>query len=491
MMNFSVSKTIKTKTLSVGGTLPIRLQSMTNTATTDIEATVSQIIRIAEAGADWVRVSVANHLEAKALAAIKKNLENKNFHIPLIADVHFKPKVAEFSAQFIEKVRINPGNYIIHKKSISQKSFLEFTSKKLEPLIQVCKKNNTVLRVGINHGSLSESILYQYGNTPRGMVASAVNFITVCQKLDFHDLVISIKSSDVIMMIKANLLMVDLMKKNHWNYPLHLGVTEAGNELEGRIKSAAGIGYLLANNIGDTIRVSLTEEPEKEISFAQKLVRFYGRGNKPQPKVSVTYYRLQSKRQSTVPLIITKQKNKLSDLNAEDHRLIVVSKQKNPSNKIIKLSYPGINTEDLIIRASVDFTKLVYGHRPAGIWLENKQKTSDTTLVKISSQILQTLGLRFFKTEFIACPSCSRTHFNIQKELKKIKAELSGFKGKKIAVMGCIVNGPGEMEGADFGIVGSIPGKVNLYKGKTIVSKNIPQEQAVETLKQLIMQTEK
>lgn len=366
----------------LGGNNPIRVQSMTNTDTLDTNATVAQAIRMIEAGCEYVRMAVPGIREAENLKNIKSELRKRGYTAPLIADVHFNPNIAEIAASIVEKVRINPGNYVDRKKLLdagywmldnNYRHELDMIAKQIAPLISICKEHGTAIRIGTNHGSLSDRIMARYGDTPEGMVESALEFARICRGFEFHDLVLGMKASNVRVMIAANRLLVERMKEENMNYPIHLGVTEAGSGEDGRIKSAIGIGSLLADGIGDTIRVSITEDPEKEIPVA-------------------------------------------------------------------------------------------YG-------------------------ILQATGVRITKTEFISCPSCARTLFNIQEVLEKIKARTGHLKGLKIAVMGCIVNGPGEMADADYGYVGAGKGKVMLYKRQEVVKKNVPAAVALEELINLIKES--
>ncbi len=356
--------------LPMGADYPVRVQSMTSTDTLDTRATVAQAIRMIEAGCEYVRVTVPGMKEAENLKEIRDALRRQGYATPLIADVHFTPKIAEIAATIVEKVRINPGNYLPLDPSRPTSYVLEQISDRLSPLLKICKEHGTAIRIGVNHGSLSERIMDLHGDTPLGMVESALEFARVCEGLSFHDLVFSMKASNTRVMIAANRLLAERMKQEGMNYPLHLGVTEAGAGEDGRIKSAIGIGSLLADGIGDTIRVSLTEEPEFEIPVAYN--------------------------------------------------------------------------------------------------------------------ILQAAGVRITKTEFISCPSCGRTQFNIQSALEKVQAGTSHLKGLKIAVMGCIVNGPGEMADAHYGYVGAGKGKIHLYKGQSVVEKNISEGLAVEALISLI-----
>lgn len=365
--------------IPLGGNNPVRVQSMTNTDTLDTTATMDQAIRMIEAGCEYVRIAVPGIREAENLRNIKKELRKRGYQTPLIADVHFNPNIAEIAAAIVEKVRINPGNYVDKKKKLDagywmlDKNYsheLEEIGKRIAPLISICKEHGTVIRIGTNHGSLSDRIMERFGDTPEGMVESALEFARICKGVGFHDIVLGMKASNIRVMIAANRLLVERMKEEGMNYPIHLGVTEAGSGEDGRIKSAIGIGSLLADGIGDTIRVSITEDPEYEIPVAYA--------------------------------------------------------------------------------------------------------------------ILQASGIRITKTEFISCPSCARTLFNIQEVLEKVKARTGHLKGLKIAVMGCIVNGPGEMADADYGYVGAGKRKVMLYKGQELVKKNVDEVVALEELIGLI-----
>jgi len=492
MLKEFISREIQIGKLRLGGKQPVRTQSMTNTPTLDTEATVHQIIYLAETGCELVRITAANILEAENLRNIKAALVKRNIDIPLIADIHFQPRAAEVAAEIVDKVRINPGNYVgsHHKnRSYSKAAYSEEikrTAQNLKPLLQICKKHNTSIRIGINHGSLSDRILYRYGNTAEGMVASAMEFIEICSRANFHNLVISLKSSHVPTMLKANKLMVIKMLEAGYDYPIHLGVTEAGNGEDARVKAAAGIGSLLSAGIGDTIRVSLTEAPEKEIPVAQKLVDFYGRGGDGVAFPDVRFYSIKDKESSKIPLVITSLKTAKTDAEAGSLKLEKADNALNPENKIIRLSYPAIPFENLLLRVPADFTHYYPERKPGGIWIENGGQTPDDILAELSLKTLQALGLRYSKTEFIACPSCGRTQFDIEKVLEEVKAKMSHLKGLKIAVMGCIVNGPGEMADADFGLMGTGSGKVNLYQKQKLVQQNIPIKEAAERLLQII-----
>lgn len=445
----SKSSIVSIGNVAIGGNNPICVQSMTNTNTMDTKSSVDQIIRLVNVGCEIVRLTTRNVKEAENLKNIKAELKKRKIEIPLVADIHFNPKVAEVAAKYVEKVRINPGNYVDKRKSKKQFSAKEYSLEtdkitlNIEPLIKICKQHKTTIRIGVNHGSLSERILYKYGNTAKGMVESALEFIEICRTFNFHDLVLSMKASHVPTMIDANRLLVEEMIKKGYYYPLHLGVTETGDGDDGRIKSAAGIGSLLADGIGDTVRVSLTEKPENEIPFAKKLIAKYGKRKKLDLPESNT--------NTTEPFEY-------------------------------KLLYNNLSADDLLINASVDFTRLNSQQKAKSLIINHKGKEHIT----LSDNILQGLGIKYSKAEFIACPSCGRTLFDIEEELKKVKQQTTHLKGLKIAVMGCVVNGLGEMADADYGYVGAGTGKVNLYKSQQLIKKNIPVEIAVDSLLALI-----
>jgi (E)-4-hydroxy-3-methylbut-2-enyl-diphosphate synthase len=433
----------------VGANNDIIVQSMINTDTGNINSSIHQITELAEAGCQIVRITCRTIKEAQNLKEIKSLLLKKGIETPLVADIHFNPKVAEHAALYADKIRINPGNYVDkrrEKSSFSDEDFLlekNNIKNKLTSLVEICRRNSTSIRIGVNHGSLSERMMFAYGNTAKGMLESALEFIEIFRELNFHDLVISLKASHVPIMIEANRLMYNEFRNRGFVYPIHLGITEAGSGIEARVKSAAGIGSLLAENIGDTIRVSLTEDPIEEIPFAKKLITKYGNHKRmPLPRFK---------------------KN-----NADNFELI--------------LNYNNKDEEDLLINASVDFTRLYNkkAYKKLKIFHDGKEQC------ELADTILQALGVKYSKAEIIACPSCGRTLFNIIDELKRVKKKTSHLKGVKIAVMGCIVNGIGEMAGADFGYVGAGKGKVDIYKEKLVISKNIDVENAVDELVRLI-----
>ncbi|MCF8368259.1 MAG: (E)-4-hydroxy-3-methylbut-2-enyl-diphosphate synthase [Bacteroidales bacterium] len=560
------SKVVQVGNLSIGGNYPVRIQSMTTTNTMDTLATIEQSVRLFDAGCELVRITAPGVKEAENLRIIKKELLNRGYTGPLIADIHYQPKAAEIAAHYVEKVRINPGNYVDRKKgklSYSDSEYqaeLQKISDKLKPLLGICKEHGTALRIGTNHGSLSERILMAYGDTPEGMVESALEFVKICEAHSFYNLVLSLKSSNVKVMMYANRLLIGRMNELGISYPIHLGVTEAGDAEDGRIKSAAGIGPLLLDGIGDTIRVSLTEEPEFEIPVAKNIViscnprglstdsaplhiaipdnetfNFVKRKSKAVDKIGGGHVPVVILNASflydeispdffpdyfiTTNLDILDNKGNnlppgqinlvniqsLEDFHAwndklsgqsdllvfelqESTNLLTIrnwfaylrkNHHKNPV--ILKASLQCKTTEELIIKASSIFAYFLVDGEGDGIWIESEGSTANH-LSQTSFGILQAIGARISKTEYIACPSCGRTLFNIQQTLQEIKSKTSHLKGLKIGVMGCCVNGPGEMADADYGYVGAGKGKINLYKGKMIVKAAINEAVAVEEL---------
>jgi (E)-4-hydroxy-3-methylbut-2-enyl-diphosphate synthase len=566
------TREVKVGKIIIGGKTPVTIQSMTSTNTADTAATVRQTILLADAGCEMVRITAPGIREAENLALIKEELLRKGYDVPLIADIHFNPKAALIAASIVDKVRINPGNYTdrnLGKADFTNEEFQEAICKieeRIAPLIEMLKKTGAALRIGSNHGSLSERIISKYGNTPEGMVEAALEFVRICRKMDFHNIVLSMKASNVRVMVHATRLLVKKMIAEGMNYPIHLGVTEAGDAEDGRIKSAAGIGALLADGIGDTIRVSLTEDPVFEIPVAQQICEAFSNTpsftDKPFDGVfydpfSFTKREIYSNFLSgnfTFPLVIGRanplespspdlvfsedkihgkglvyevlESSKLifekplsegfikinaSEISAgwlknlhqsEKFILIVESTSKNPVEEwrkvfemlhhenlktpvILKKVYSETDPIKLGIQAALDFGPLFIDGFGDGIWLEN-ENINTQKLVEISFQILQACGSRISKTEFIACPSCGRTQYDIQASLQKIKSKTSHLPGLKIAVMGCIVNGPGEMADADYGYVGMGNGKVALFKGKKMVLKAVPETEAVDNLIDLI-----
>lgn len=440
------SNTINIGNVALGGSNPIRIQSMTNTDTMDTMATVEQTLRLVEAGCEIVRITAPGIQEANNLYNIKNELVKRGCSVPLVADIHFNPQAAEIAASIVEKVRINPGNYVdrnVGKISYTDAEYnleIEKITERLNKLIEICKRNDTAIRIGTNHGSLSERIVSRYGDTPMGMAVSAIEFANVCRSLDFNKLVFSMKASNVKVMVYSTRLFVQKMIEQGMNYPIHLGVTEAGDAMQGRIKSSAGIGTLLLDGIGDTLRVSLTEDPVAEIPVAKQIVNYLPR----------------------------KEVRKQDILNLKTSFL--------PADKS-EYYTPCYSTMDeyQILQSAVYAKAYIDGQ------VSEIDDNSDTAL-----DIMQAVGAKISKAEYISCPSCGRTQYDIQQALQNIKARTQHLKGIKIGVMGCIVNGPGEMADAHYGYVGAGKGKITLYKGKEVVRKNIPQQDAVDALIQLI-----
>lgn len=441
--------------LVIGGDAPIRVQSMTTASTMDTQACIGQAIRIIEAGGELVRLTAQGTREALNLKNIRQGLRERGYDTPLVADIHFNPAVADVAATIVEKVRINPGNYVDPARTFKNLEYSDEEYKaeigkirhRLVPFLDICRKNGTAIRIGVNHGSLSDRIMSRYGNTPAGMVESCMEFLRICVEQDFMDVVISIKASNTCVMIETVRLLVRQMDKENMAFPLHLGVTEAGSDMEGRIKSAVGIGALLAEGIGDTIRVSLSEAPEKEIPVARKLV-----DHAPE--------------------------SALFREHASDHIT---------ADGTLHLSYRESSIEDLQLKAAMDAGALLIDGKAKD--LEITDETGAFTAAELrdtADAILQAARIRFTKPEYISCPGCGRTLYNLEDTIARIKAATSHLKGVKIAVMGCIVNGPGEMADADFGYVGAARGCISLYKGKECIEKNIPEDQAVEHLLALI-----
>jgi (E)-4-hydroxy-3-methylbut-2-enyl-diphosphate synthase len=595
----------------LGGDNPIRIQSMTNTDTLNTKASVAQCIRIIEAGADFVRLTAQGIKESENLVNIKRELSKAGFETPLIADIHFNPVAAEVAAAIVEKVRINPGNYVDKRASFEKVELAEKEYNKeidrihsmLLPLISICHRNNTAVRIGVNHGSLSDRIMTRYGNTPEGMAVSAMEFIKIFRAENFHNLVLSMKSSDTAVMIEATRTLIRMMVDEGFSYPLHLGVTEAGEGEDGRVRSAAGIGTLLSEGIGDTIRVSLSEDPEKEIPVAKKLADYMPRGitfSKPEkplifkapsekpgflrsingplvvanmshyvafdpeaykdagytadeetgsfvksdgaadlimsshcpeiiPKqVSIVVpYKIwlsNLKREQIYPLyspetyfenkirseklnVILTGSNfsiemikKIDPVNclliftfnpekeryAPDRFLNALEENKLHINIILNPVFSENNPEDLQLKAASILGSYINDRRVSGISIINNGDIRSREINVLCFSILQCTETRITRTMFLSCPTCGRTKFNLQETVKKVKEKTGHLKGLKIAVMGCIVNGPGEMAGADWGYVGAAKGKVHIYKGTVPVLKNVPEVKAADELLRLI-----
>ena len=604
--------------LKIGGTNPIRLQSMTTTDTMDTKGSVEQSIRMIEAGCELVRITAPSKNEAEHLAVLKKELNDQGYFTPIVADIHFTPNAAEIAAKIVEKVRVNPGNYADKKKfeeiDYTEESYnaeLKRIENKFTPLVLLCKEHNTAMRIGTNHGSLSDRILSRYGDTPEGMVESAMEFIRICEKNQFFNIVISMKASNTLVMVQAYRLLAATMIKNGSNYPLHLGVTEAGDGEDGRIKSAVGIGALLEDGLGDTVRVSLTEEPELEIPVARKLAeKFEGKNstfdfiptNTELPYSPFHYSRRQTKQihnigSNNVPVVIAdlsqKKSIKAANFYSLGYNYSIQLDKWNLQDQAADYVYIGDNTIDFEVPGTLgvicdfDIWSLHYSKKPGffpaltldllknlpaeamafvlldvgqendylklkeypnaiavirskyanttqlfrniyfnfansqilnpvvlqiesstndpetfqlnvsseagsllidgfgdGLWLVSNQ--ANTLINSTAFGILQATRTRISKTEYISCPSCGRTLFDLQETTAKIRKETSHLKGIKIGIMGCIVNGPGEMADADYGYVGTGPGKINLYKEKIVTKKNVPENEAVQELIMLI-----
>lgn len=451
---------VKVGNVIIGGTEPIRVQSMANTSTMDTEGSVEQTMRIVEAGGELVRFTTQGQREALNMKNISDELRKRGCNVPLVADVHFNAAVADTAATIVEKVRINPGNYVDPGRTFRH---LEYTDEeyvaeiqkireRFIPFLNVCKEHSTAIRIGVNHGSLSDRIMSRYGDTPEGIVESCMEFLRICVEENFTNVVISIKASNTVVMVRTVRLLVRVMEDEGMTFPLHLGVTEAGEGEDGRIKSAVGIGALLAEGIGDTIRVSLSEAPEKEIPVARKLMQY---------SPIAQYYREQIREAVT-----------------EDGTLA--------------LKYDTEDYEDFQLRASMDAGALMIDGLVKDLKLENPHFTPEQCKT-LSDSILQAARVHFIHTEYISCPGCGRTLYNLEETIARIKtaitkvaAENPRYNTLKIGIMGCIVNGPGEMADADYGYVGAAAGRVSLYKGKQCLEKNIPESEAVDRLLKLI-----
>ena len=440
--------------IAIGGDNPIRIQSMATTDTNDTEGSVAQAKRIIDAGGELVRFTTQGIREAENMKNISARLKADGYNTPLVADVHFTAHTADVAAQYCEKVRINPGNYVDPGRTFKHLEYtdeeyaaeLEKIEKKLVPFINICKEHHTAVRIGVNHGSLSDRIMSRYGDTPEGIVESCMEFLRIFRREQFNDVVISIKASNTVVMVTTVRLLVKTMDKEDMHYPLHLGVTEAGEGEDGRIKSAVGIGALLTEGIGDTIRVSLSEEPECEIPVARKLV-------------------------DLIP--------ECTRLRAEAEASI--------KDDTITLTLDAPDWETLQLKASMAVGALLIDRKATKLVITNKTSmTSETSLTSLADSILQAARIKFTKTEYISCPGCGRTLYNLQETIAKIKAATKDFVGLKIGIMGCIVNGPGEMADADYGYVGAGRGKISLYRAKECVEKNIPEAEAVDHLLALI-----
>lgn len=510
------SHPVKVKNITIGGNAPIAIQSMTNTSTLDTEASAAQVKSIARAGADLVRLTTQGVREAANLRNIQEILDKDGCDVAISADIHFNPKAAFEAALHADKVRINPGNFVDAARTFKK---LEFTDEEYQaeidrikttliPFLDICKQRNVAVRLGVNHGSLSDRIMSRFGDTPEGMVESVMEFLRIARNVDFNDIVISIKASNTVVMVRTVKLLVEKMDAENMNFPLHLGVTEAGDAEDGRIKSAAGIGALLAEGIGDTIRVSLSEPPENEIPVAVMLrdyiTRRDGHAEIPEPpKVLPGLSRDYAEPFNGSLPPNTKTISRHTDRPSPGSNAIVIEATgpnpvgamaaaidnyvaaggKNPV--VMQLEYDCSDLDELRIKSAADFGALLLNGYGSGISVVDKN-FDDKTLARLELDILQAVRLRTSKTEYISCPSCGRTLFDLQNTLKEVKAATAHLKGLKIGVMGCIVNGPGEMADADYGYVGAGPGRVSIYRGKECVIKNIPAHDALPRLLNLI-----
>lgn len=564
--------------LTIGGLEPVRVQSMTTTNTNDTKASVEQAIRIINAGGEVVRLTTQGRPEAQNMENISKSLRAQGYTTPLVADVHYNPAAAEIAAKYSEKVRINPGNYTGGAKrfdeaadNMSQEEWMSLIKEKLTPLVTICKEHNTALRIGVNHGSLSDRIMAKYGDTPEGMVESCMEYLEALENLDFFNIVISIKASNTRIMVYTVRQLMARMRARGSVYPLHLGVTEAGSDAEGRIKSAAGIGALLTDGIGDTIRVSLTEAPEAEIPVAKQLVDHISAMNQPSnidPVDSSSYSPYSYSRRETTsvlnigginaPVVVSTSKGfgeyylngnslvaadgkmydfidikdlnkvginenpekplfvfcQLPDLNdkslellKKNSNMVIVTSAQNVNNQareirafILKLNVACINAPVIVkyssdekdlatfqLKAATDLGLLFIDGLADGILLSDSNISNDN-LSETAYSILQATQSRFSKAEFISCPGCGRTLYDLQSTVQRIKAKLGHLKGLKIGVMGCIVNGIGEMADAHYGYVGAGYDKISLYRGKILVKKELNQEEALDQLIDIIKQ---
>ena len=497
-----ISTPIFIGSIPLGGTNPVRIQSMTNTDTLDTRASVAQCIRIIEAGADYVRLTAQGVREAENLANIRKELRRAGFATPLIADIHFNPAAAETAAGIVEKVRINPGNYAdkraaFIKADMPEKEYnkeLDRIHERLLPLIRICRENNTVVRLGINHGSLSDRIMSRYGNTPEGMVRSALEYINIFTSENFNNLVISVKSSDTRVSLEANRLLVSMMQREGLSYPIHLGVTEAGEGEEGRVRSAAGIGALLSEGIGDTIRVSLSEDPEHEIPVAKEILHFLG-GSKERVVNPVPVQSFKTRDIHYKPEVLTYLDGRYLKENEKPYqgKMVIFNyntppllSERSGEEIILNPIFNEDNQEKLAIDAGALLGRYFILKQPDGICITNRGKVQGEKLKELAFSVLQATEARITRNRYISCPTCGRTRFNLPEAVQRVKAATGHLKGLKIAVMGCIVNGPGEMAGADYGYVGAANGKVHIYRGMVPVLKNVEEEEAVEKLLEII-----
>lgn len=454
--------------VKVGNGLPIAVQTMTNTKTQDIDASVRQCTEAANAGADIIRLTTQGFKEVEALAVIKERLRTCGIETPLVADVHFSADVALAVAKIADKVRINPGNFAKEK---------ETADSKFSELLQICKEYGTAIRIGINHGSLGERIVSLYGDSPVGMMQAALEWIELCVKHSFYNAVISLKASNTVVMVEAYRLLDKELKRRGISFPLHLGVTEAGNGDMGRIKSAVGIGTLLKERIGNTLRVSLTENPINEIAPGRILANYYNPAATEPEGFAV----------AEIMELLLSDKDILLESEVLENRCNALGVKM--LGGLLHRCYRTATYEEFIIKAACDFGSLLLDKRIDDFSLLAEIDgipADDNTIRVFKENLLQATRRKFSHPEYIACPGCGRTLYNLEQTFNEVKRRTAHLKGVKIAVMGCIVNGPGEMADADFGYVGEGAGKVTLYKGKEVMERGIPQEGAIDKLLELI-----
>ena len=460
--------------IAIGGDNPIRIQSMATTDTNDTEASVAQAKRIIDAGGELVRFTTQGTREAENMKNISARLKADGYQTPLVADVHFTAHTADIAAQYCEKVRINPGNYVDPGRTFKHLEYtdeeyaeeLKKIERKLVPFINICKEHHTAVRIGVNHGSLSDRIMSRYGDTPEGIVESCMEFLRIFRREQFNDVVISIKASNTVVMVTTVRLLVKAMDAEDMHYPLHLGVTEAGEGEDGRIKSAVGIGALLTEGIGDTIRVSLSEEPEREIPVARKLVDLIPECTRLRAEAEASI------KDDTITLTVP--------------YVAVPQQQTEQTGSGASRFCREDDWETVQLMAAMAVGALLIDRKATKLVIQCGSQFCREQLTALADAILQAARIKFTKTEYISCPGCGRTLYNLQETIAKIKAATSHLVGLKIGIMGCIVNGPGEMADADYGYVGAGRGKISLYKQKVCIEKNIPEENAVERLLQLI-----
>ena len=452
-----ISSETRVGQIGIGGSNPIRIQSMATVDTNDTEGCVAQAKRIIDAGGELVRFTTQGTREAENMKNISARLKADGYQTPLVADVHFTAHTADVAALYCEKVRINPGNYVDPGRTFKHLEYtdeeyaaeLQKIERQLVPFLNICKEHHTAIRIGVNHGSLSDRIMSRYGDTPEGIVESCMEFLRICKREDFNDVVISIKASNTVVMVTTVRLLVKTMDREDMHYPLHLGVTEAGEGEDGRIKSAVGIGALLTEGIGDTIRVSLSEEPEYEIPVARKLVEMI---------------------------------DECTRLRAEAEAGI--------KDDTITLTLDAPDLETFQLKAAMAVGALLIDKKAHNLVISSRNtqngQITPTFLKSLADAILQAARIKFTKTEYISCPGCGRTLYNLQETIARIKTATQNLVGLKIGIMGCIVNGPGEMADADYGYVGAGRGKISLYRQKECIEKNIPEEEAVEKLLEII-----